>query len=176
MEGIDDELDDLQDETEGENDAVIIGMISTAIILATSKRHPQINAQAIIAKIYARWIDHPLAFPILKAAARKEKVRWLEGKSIQLLNYEIEEIKSESEGEKAVRNLFQNFVGMAKDVDSNTIKENLLILNKYNIDNGHLYDAEINDLYAKLGIKSNTQLNIEKINDIHGNNEVKIGK
>lgn len=93
-----------------------------------------------------------------------------------MLNYEIEEIKSESEGEKAVRNLFQNFVGMAKDVDSNTIKENLLILNKYNIDNGHLYDAEINDLYAKLGIKSNTQLNIEKINDIHGNNEVKIGK
>jgi len=176
MEGIDDELDDLEDEAEGENDAVIIGMVSSAIILATSRKHPEMDARAIIAKIYARWIDHPLAFPILKATARKEKARWVEGKSIQLLDYEIEAIKGEGEGETAVRNLFRYFVGMARSVDSSTIKANLVVLNKYNIDHGHLYDAEINSLYEELGIKSNTQVNIEKVNDIHGNNEVKIGQ
>lgn len=175
-EGIDDELDDLKDEAENENDAVIIAMVSSAIILAISKRNPQTNAQAIIAKIYDRWIDHPLVFPILRAAARKEKARWLEGKSIQLLDYEIEEITNESESEKAIRDLFQDFVGMANNVDSSTIKENLLTLNKYNIDHGHLYDAEINLLYAQLDSKSNTQFNIERVNDIHGNNEVKIGR
>lgn len=176
MEGIDDELDDLEDEAEDEVDAVIISMVSTAIILAFGRKHPNIDARAIIARIYTRWIDHPLAFPILQGAARKEKARWLEGKSMQLLDYEIEVIKCDKESEMAVRNLFQYFVGMASSVDSSTIEANLVVLNKYNIDHGHLYDAEINSLYEKLGIKSNTQFNIERVNDIHGNNEVKIGK
>ena len=56
-----------------------------------------------------------------------------------------------------------SFVDISDGMDSETIKGQLLVLNKYNIDHGHRFDAEIDALYGKLGFKSKVTLNAEEI-------------
>ncbi len=175
-EGIDDELDDLEDETGGTDDAAIIALVASAIMLAAERSRPGTDARPVVRRILDRWVDHPLILPILGSAARKERERKLEGKVTQLLGYEIREAERSGEGEKGVRSIFRYFIDMAKGVDASTIKGILLVMNKYNIDHGHRYDNEIDALYEKLGVKANTQLHFDKLNDIHDNQEVKIGK
>lgn len=158
--GIDDELDDLEEDAEGENDAMIISMVATAIMCAVKNRHPNFDYKFAIIHIYIRWNDHPLSAPMLYAAARKEETQWMEGKKTDLLTCELREIENNKEGEDAVRELFQFFVGMSASVDIDTIKANLLILNKYNSEHGYKYQQYIDALYDKLGIKTTTQVNI----------------
>ena len=174
--GIDDELDDLDEDAEGENDAIIISMVATAIMCAVRNRHSAFDYRFAIIHIYTRWNDHALLAPMLQSAARKEEARWMEGKKTDLLTCELEEIENNKEGEEAVRDLFQYFVDMSASVGESTIKENLLILNKYNDDHGYKYQPCIDALYEKLGIKTTTQFNIERINDIHDNPNVTIVK
>ena len=158
--GIDDELDDLEEDAESENEAVIISMVATAIMCAVRNRHPNFDYKFAIIHIYIKWNDHPLSAPMLYAAARKEETQWMEGKKTDLLTCELREIENNKEGEDAVRELFQFFVGMSASVDIDTIKANLLILVKYNSDHGYKYQQYIDALYDKLGIKTTTQVNI----------------
>lgn len=175
-EGIDDELDDLEEDAEGKNDAMIISMVATAIICALKNRHATFDWKFAIIRIYTRWDNHTLLAPMLRDAARKEEAWWMEGKKTNLLTCELEDIERNEEGEDAVKEIFQYFVGMSNSVGDSTIKENLLILNKYNNDHGNKYQPYIDALYKKLGEKTTTQFHIDKINDIHGNQEVKISK
>lgn len=175
-EGIDDELDDLEDEAEGNNDAMIVSMVAAAIICAVRKRHATLDCAFAVKRIYARWLDHALSLPMLQAAARKEEAQWLEGKKINLLTCELEEIEDNEEGDEAAREIFQYLIDMSASIGESTIKEILLVLNKYNNDHGNKYKTYIDTLYEKLRIKTTTQFHIDKINDIHGNQEVKIGK
>lgn len=176
VEGIDDELQDLEDEVEGTNDALIISMVAAIIVQAMGKSHPQSDVATITKSILARWCDYPLADSILFSAARKEEKRWMDGKRTQLLDYEIGEIERANEGDEKVREVFEYFVGMAGCMDCATIKANLLILNKYNMNHGNRYDDIINKMYQCLDTKSTTHFHIDKINDIHGNKNVKIGQ
>ena len=163
--GIDDELDDLEEDAEGENDAMIISMVATAIMCAVRNHHPNFDYKFAITHIYIKWNDHPLSAPMLYAAARKEETQWMEGKKTDVLTCELREIENNKEGEDAVRELFQFFVGMSASVDIDTIKANLLILVKYNSDHGYKYQQYIDALYDKLGIKTTTQVNIaEQVN------------
>lgn len=65
--------------------------------------------------------------------------------------------------EDEVGRLLMSFVDISDEMDSETIKGQLLVLNKYNIDHGHRFDAEIDALYGKLGFKSKVTLNAEEI-------------
>lgn len=175
-EGLDDELEDLEDESDGDNDAAIIALVAAAIMQEFGKKHPEIDARPISQRIISRWVDHPLTLRILRSAARKEKDRWQEGKTTKLLDYEIKEIERSGEGEEGVRRFFLYAIGMAESLDPDTIKGFLLVMSKYNIDHGHHFDSEVNALYEKLDIKSNPTLHFDRLNDIHDNHEVKIGK
>lgn len=153
-EGIDDEMDDLEDEAEGDNDAMLVMMLSTALMQAMMKRHVGIDFKKIILRIYERWNDHELFFPLLEQFANKEEARWLDGKKTNLLDYELQEIKQDGGGSEEVKQLFENFVTYYDKMDAETIKGQLLILNRYNIDHHHAYDKEIIAIYDKLGIRS----------------------
>ena len=83
-EGIDDELDDLEEDAEGENDAMIISMMATAIMCAVKNRYPNFDYKFAIIHIYIRWDDHPLCKSILIAAKRKEFTWLKKGKKIDL--------------------------------------------------------------------------------------------
>ena len=111
VEGIDDELDDLEDEAEGVNDAILVSMMAAAIICAVKKRHAKFDWQAATQSIFARWNDHPLFFPMLQAAAHKEEERWMEGTKTNLLTCELTDIELNKEGEEAVEEWCSDWYG-----------------------------------------------------------------
>ena len=155
-EGIDDEMDDLEDESEGNIDAMLVMMLSTALMQAMYKGHVGIDFKKIILRIYERWNDHEMFYPLLEQFANKEEARWLEGKKTNLLNYELQEIKQDGGGSEEIKQLFADMVDCSDKMDKETIKGNLLFLNRYNIDHHHAYDKEVIALFDKFGIKSTT--------------------
>lgn len=170
MEGLEDELDDLEDDAEGENDAMIIGFVACAIIKAYAKAHALPACDEVVMAILMRWNDHPLFFPMLQGAARKEERRFAEDKRNNLLRYELEQ--AAVEGEVSVREM----VAYAKEMDAESIKGFLFMLGKANVDHGNMYDSEYNDLYDVYLKKTQVVYNFKSLNDIHDNQEVKIGK
>lgn len=155
-EGIDYEMDDLEDEASGGNDAMVVMMLATAQLQAQSKQQGCTDFEKIILHIYERWNDHELFFPLLDQFANKEEALWLQGKRFDLLNYELQEIKLEGGGSEEIRQLFEDMVTCSDKMDSETIRGNLLFLNRYNIDHDHAYDKEVIALFDKFGIKSTT--------------------
>ncbi|UKK63274.1 hypothetical protein L6468_05810 [Prevotella communis] len=156
MEGLDDEIDDLEDEAEGENDAMLIMTLATAQLQARSKKCVGIDIRKIIFHIYERLDGHDLLWPLIEQMTNKEDARWLEGKKSNLLNYELQEIKLNGGGSEEVKQLFADMVECSDKMDKETIKGNLLFLNRYNIDHNHAYDKEVIALFDKFGIKSTT--------------------
>ena len=156
MEGLDDEIDDLEDEAEGENDAMLVLTLATAQLQARSKKCVGIDIRKIIFHIYERLDGHYLLLPLIEQMTNKEDARWLEGKKTNLLNYELQEIKQDGGGSEDIRHLFEDFVGYSDKMLPETIKELLLFLERYNHDHNHAYDKELLALFEKLGIKSTT--------------------
>ena len=156
MEGLDEEIDDLEDEAEGENDAMLIMTLATAQLQARSKKCVGIDIRKIILHIYERLDGHDLLWPLIEQMTDKEDARWLEGKKTNLLNYELQEIELNGGGAEEVKQLFADMVECSDKMDKETIKGNLLFLNRYNIDHNHAYDKEVIALFDKFGIKSTT--------------------
>lgn len=170
MEALEDELDDLVDDAEGGNDAMIIGIVACAIIKAYAKAHATSVYDEVVMAVLMRWNDHPLFFTMLQGAARKEERRFAEDKRNNLLRYELEQ--AAAEGEVSVREM----VAYAKEMDAESIKVILFMLGKANVDHGNMYDSEYNDLYDVYLKKTQVVYNFKSLNDIHDNQEVKIGK
>lgn len=173
-EGLDDEIDDLEDEAEGENDFMLIMSVATVQLQAISKQRVGIDFKKIIFRIFERLDNHELLWPLIEQMTNKEEERWLQGKRFNLLDYEIQEIELTGGGIAEVRNLFENFLNYSDQVDKDTIKGNLLLLNLYNIEHNHAYDEVIKAIYAKLGIKSTTLIQPkEYVNTKYVENEIR---
>ena len=145
MEALEDELDDLVDDAEGGNDAMIIGIVACAIIKAYAKAHATSVYDEVVMAILMRWNDHPLFFTMLQGAARKEERRFAEDKRNNLLRYELEQ--AAAEGEMSVRDTMRRFMDIAKNIDSDATKNLLSVFSRFNDDNGHKYQKEVDELY-----------------------------
>lgn len=172
MEGLEDELDDLEDDAYGKNDAMIISIVACAIIKAFAKAHATSVYDEVVKAILIRWNDHPLFFPMLAGAARKEERRYAENKRNDLLRYELEQAVGDGDGKQAVREI----VEIAKETDVECIKSLLFVLGKLNVAHSNMYDSEYNDLYDVYVKKTQVVYSFKSLNDIHDNQEVKIGK
>lgn len=93
-----------------------------------------------------------------------------EGKRNDLLRFELE--NAAAEGKEAVREIVET----AKEMDVECIKSILFVLGKLNVAHGNMYDSEYNDLYDVYVKKTQVVYNFKSLNDIHDNQEVKIGK
>ena len=162
-EGIADELDDLEDEAGDGNDGMVIEMLAAALFYALGTHRVGFNSKSVIMKIYGRWNDHPLFFQMMDEASKKEQARWMEGKKIRLLTYELEQIDAEGGASEDVTKLFEAMLSYAEHMDKNSIKEQILFLCRYNLDHQHAYDNSLLALFEKLGIKSTTLLNPDKV-------------
>ncbi len=91
-EGIDAELDYLEEDAEGENDAMIISVLAACIISAQRRSLPAFDWEFAALRILIRWNGHELLDPMLQAAARKEEARWMEGKKTDLLTCKLEDL------------------------------------------------------------------------------------
>lgn len=155
-EGIDYELDDLEDEVEGKNDAMLIAVLAALQMQAMSKRRVGQDLRKAIMHVFERYGDHELFLPLVEQWAKKEEKRWMEGKKTDLLNYELQEIELEGGGSEEIKHLFESMVAYSDKMDEDSIKGNLLFLCRYSIDHHHAYDKELISLFEKLGIKSTT--------------------
>ena len=172
MEGLEDELDDLEDDAYGKNDAMIISIVACAIIKAFAKAHATSVYDEVVKAILIRWNDHPLFFPMLAGVARKEERRFAENKRNDLLRYELEQAVGDGDGKQAVREIVET----AKETDVECIKSLLFVLGKLNVAHSNMYDSEYNDLYDVYVKKTQVVYSFKSLNDIHDNQEVKIGK
>lgn len=163
MEGIEDEMDDLEEEAEGEHDAMLIMMLAAAMLQITQMQQPGYNFKPLIVAIYRRWIDDPLFMPFMDAGAKKEQQLWMEGQRINLLNQELQLMEKEGEREAVIKDFIKSLAELASKMDKESIKGLILFLNKYNMNHGNRYLAEIDLLYDKLGVKSTTLLSAEEV-------------
>lgn len=164
IEGLNDEIEDLEIEAGGKNDAATILTVASLQILALSKRKIGANYREVVLRILEYLDGYDQLMPLVEQMARKEEARWVEGKKSDLLNYELQQIVLEGGGSEDVRQLFEDFVGFADNTDTQSIKEALTFLNWYNHHHNHSYDKEISTLYEILGIKSKTRLDIKEYN------------
>lgn len=148
MEALEYEIDDLEEDADGENDAMIISIVACAIIKAYAKAHATSVYDEVVKAILIRWNDHPLFFPMLAGAARKEERRFAENKRNDLLRYELEQ--AVSGGEEAVRETVRSFVDIAQNIGSNATTQLLMVLSRFNDSNGHKYQKEVDELYEIL--------------------------
>lgn len=155
-EGLDDEMDDLEDETEVKDDYMLILTLVTVQLQAMSKRSVGIDFKKIIFRIFERLEGYEFLWPLIEQMTDKEDSRWLAGKKTVLLDYELQEIKIDGGGSEEIKQLFADMVECSDKMDKETIKGNLLFLNRYNIDHNHAYDKEVIALFDKFGIKSTT--------------------
>ena len=162
-EGIDDEIDDLEDEACGDNDAMLIMAVATVLLQAVGRSNSGLDSRIIINRIFEHLDGNEFFLPFFNQLAYKEESRWLEGKKTDLLNYELHEIEIEGGGSEEIRQLFEDFVGYSNKMGENSIKELMLFLQKYNIDHNNAYNREIIALFEKLGIKSPTIQNIQEM-------------
>lgn len=161
-EGIEDELEELEEmEAENKDEAVIVGMIAAAIINANGSSHNR-DITPIVLPIFRRWGGHRLCIPILEAMQMKEEKRWMEGKRTNLLSCTLEE--TTSEGEEEVEDLLQNFLDDCDMWEPTTFKGFFLTLSKYNADHENRYQSHIDALKEKLRARTSPQppLHIEK--------------
>ena len=119
MEGITDEMDDILDEADNEDEAMLIFMVAAAIFHAVGKKYKaavagdlyrDFDADAVMKVIFQRWIDHPLFLQLLDICAKKEQKRWMEGKKTNLLTCELESMKTDGTTASEARDFLHPFL------------------------------------------------------------------
>lgn len=150
-EGIDYELDDLEDEAEGKNDAMFIAVLAALQMQAMSKRHVGLDNKKAIMHIFERYGDHELFFPLVEQWAKKEENRWVKGKKTDLLDYELREIRLEGGLEK-VKEFIDKYIQASLSLTPSEIRSTLIVLSSLNQDYHHAFDEHIAALCKKLGV------------------------
>lgn len=153
-EGLDDEITDLQEECSSEDEAMIILVIACLMLQAINKNHPTESTRKIILHIFNCFSHNPLFMSLLNQFAEKETNRYAEGKITQLIDYELKQIQSNNEQKQVILFVLQGFIDNLDKMPPETIKENIVLFAKFNLDNNHIIDDELNLLYDKLGYKS----------------------
>jgi len=149
-EGIDYELDDLEDEVEGENDAMLIAVLSALQMQAMSKRCVGQDLRKAIMHIFERYGDHELFLPLVEQWTKKEEGRWMDGKKTDLLDYELQEIKFDGGGVAEMKGFVDEYVRATLKLTEAEIRSNLLTLGFINMEYGHVFDEQLKKLFDKL--------------------------
>ena len=176
-EGIEDELDDLEEEAAYINkasasggsadtsacgdsaDAMLVEMVAASMLTALSSRSEKTAAPAgkaslrsVILCIIKRWCDHELFDALLAEGCKKEETRFADGKRSDLLHYELMEVEREGgDIDNATQLIIDQLLTPAYGRSVETIKEMLLFLNRCNIERyHHLLDAPLLEIYKRL--------------------------
>ena len=151
-EGLGDEIDDLEEEATGENDAMLIMVTATAQLQAMSKKRIGVDIKRIIFDIFAHLDGNELLWPLIKQMTQKEEERWIEGKRIDLLNYELKEIELEEGGIQEKIRVVSEITDAALNLSNEEVRGVLVSLVSINKKYDHVFDEQISKLLDKLGI------------------------
>lgn len=167
------EIDDLRNESEDENDAYLI-IILTFIKLCALRKTKQ-NAEKIARALVGFCQEYDKFYDILITISKKEHSRWMENQKINLLTYELRAIEVEEDSEN-VKDIIHDIVecAMGTSVESMQHLEN--VLSEVNDAHKYIYQDELNRLREARKAKSVSNVHIDRVNDIHGNDNVNVGK
>lgn len=154
IEGIADEMDDILDEADNKDEAMLIMMVATGVFCAVGKKYKGVDADAVIRIIYDRWVDHPLFLPMLDICAKKEQEKWLEGKKTNLLTCELESMKTDGTTEAEVSDFLHPFLQQVCEYSDDTIEKVLNPLRDLNEQYSGKFDKEVILLKRKLGVRN----------------------
>ena len=154
IEGIADEMDDILDEADNKEEAMLIMMVATGVFCAVGKKYKGVDADAVIRIIYDRWVDHPLFLPMLDICAKKEQEKWLEGKKTNLLTCELESMKTDGTTEAEAKDFLHPFLQQVCAYPHETIERVLNPLRDLNEMHSGMFDEEVNMLKRKLGVRN----------------------
>ena len=161
-EGLDDEISDLQEDCKSEDEAMIILIVASIILEAMNKKNPSDQISNIILYIFTHTQDNPLFQPLLDQFADKEAKRKAQGKIINWVDYELQEMQTNNEEANSLKSFAKNALNNATDWDYDTIKHLIVSLCYSNLYNDHIIDEELKDLYKLLKTKSKA-VNIEEL-------------
>lgn len=161
MEGIVDEMDDILDEADNEDEAMLIMMVAAAIfyavgrqnkaMVAAGKQNHVFDAELVMRIIFRRWADHPLFFPLLDICAKKEEKKWMEGKQTNLLTCELECMKTDGTSASDVKDFLHPFLQQVCAYPPTTIEVVLNPLRDLNERFSGELNEEVDQLKRKLG-------------------------
>ena len=173
-EGLNDEIEDLKEEAEGKSDAALILIVASLQIHALSKRKIGANYHEVVLKILEYLDGYDQLLPLVEQMARKEESRWLEGKKSDLLNYELQCLAEDDsiDGQTVVASIVD---AASEGLSSDAILSVETVLSEINDRYSHRYQSDLDRLREVRSTKSRSQINIEKMNDIHGNDRVNVG-
>ena len=154
IEGIADEMDDILDEADNKDEAMLFMMVATGVFCAVGKKYKGVDADAVIRIIYDRWVDHPLFLPMLDICAKKEQEKWLEGKKTNLLTCELESMKTDGTTEAEVSDFLHPFLQQVCEYSDDTIEKVLNPLRDLNEQYSGKFDKEVILLKRKLGVRN----------------------
>ena len=154
IEGIADEMDDILDEADNKEEAMLIMMVATGVFCAVGKKYKGVDADAVIRIIYDRWVDHPLFLPMLDICAKKEQEKWLKGKKTNLLTCELESMKTDGTTEAEAKDFLHPFLQQVCAYPHETIERVLNPLRDLNEMHSGMFDEEVNMLKRKLGVRN----------------------
>ena len=145
----DDLVEELKEESSGFRDegfsVFLILMVSMCQISGLRERIT--NAKPLVERLIAFCRQNEMFFPLLEKFDGKEMSRRAVGKKIDLLNYEM---KAVGDNQAERRQMLDAFVEAVLKLGPQNIESNLLVLNKLNLQNGHIYDDVILGMYEQL--------------------------
>lgn len=140
------------------NSIFLILMVSMCQISALRKQIT--NADVLLKRLMDVCHQHEMYYKVLEQFDGKEISLRMAGKKIDLLTYEMKAVGDNKEEE---RQMLDGFAQAALMFGPRNIESNLLVLNYYNLKNGHLWDDQIMELYGQLEKKSAIQKTFEII-------------
>lgn len=141
----DDLLAEMRDEGLEENTLFLILMVSICQISALREQIP--NAKALLNRLMAVCRKNEMYYKVLEQFDGKEIRMRMNSRKVDLLTYEMMEGDEDKE-EK--RKLLDVYVQTFMNLGPQEIKSNLLALNKFNLQNDHIYDDKILEIYKQL--------------------------
>ena len=161
-EGLDDEILDVQEDCNSENEAIIILIVASIILEAKNKKNPSEQIRNIILHIFKQIKDNELFMLLLTKIADKEAKRIAQGKIINWLEYELQDMQTNNENAESLKSFTQQILNNATDWDYDTIKHMIVSLCYSNLYNDHIIDEELKELYKLLKTKTQA-VNIKEI-------------
>lgn len=160
----DDLVEELQESVSGfkfqDSDTTVFLILMVSMCQISALREKIKNADALLKLLMNVCHQHEMYYKVLEQFDGKEISLRMAGKKIDLLTYEM---KAVGDNKEEKRQMLDGFAKAALMFGPRNIESNLLVLNYYNLKNGHIWDDQIMELYGQLEKKSAIQKGMELI-------------
>lgn len=167
------EIDDLSEETADDTATFLI--ITLSFLKLCALRKTRENAEDVARALIGFCQKYNDFTSLLRKFDKKEQSRWFENKRVNLLKYELASIEK-TDSPMDSKTLVTSVVDSAIGLSVAGMEHVEVALSEVNDKTGHCFDSELQRLREERKKKSVPSINIEKLNDIHDNDNVNIGK